>query len=117
MATCLDVAHATYPAEFKGERITPPEGASLRPAFLSKPIDRRRPLVWEHEGNRALRSGKWKIVSRENRPWELYDIEADRPESHDLASKHPRRVADMARQWEEWAARAHVLPLGAWRGK
>jgi arylsulfatase len=117
MATCLDVAHATYPSHFKGQPITPAEGASLRPAFLGKPIARRTPLVWEHEGNRALRSGKWKIVSRENRPWELYDVEADRPESHDLASQHPRRVTDMARQWEDWAARAHVLPLGAWRGK
>ncbi len=117
MATCLDVAQATYPSHFKGQPITPPEGASLRPAFLGKPIARHGPLVWEHEGNRALRSGKWKIVSRENRPWELYDVEADRPESHDLASRHPRRVTDMARQWEDWAARARVLPLGAWRGK
>ena len=85
-------------------------------AFNGQALARTQPIFWEHEGNRALRSGKWKIVSRENRPWELYDVEADRPESHDLASKHPRRVADMARQWEEWAARAHVLPLGAWRG-
>lgn len=117
LATCLDVAHAPYPTQRHGHAIVPHEGTSLAPAFHGQRIPRSQPLAWEHEGNRALRDGKWKIVAREHRPWELYDIVNDRSESRDLASQHPGRVQRMASQWETWAARAHVLPLGAWRGK
>jgi arylsulfatase len=117
MATCVDLAGATYPAQFAGETIQPMEGASLRPAFRGEPLQRTRPLVWEHEGNRAIRDGRWKLVAKENQPWELYDLDVDRSESHDLAAQHPDRVQRMTADWDAWAARAHVLPLGAWRGK
>ena len=42
--------------------------------------------------------------------WELYDMEADRTELHDLAAQQPERVADMKRQYEAWAQRCGVLP-------
>ena len=48
---------ATYPAEYRGEKIKPLEGISLRPAFAGQPLHRTQPLVWEHEGNRAIRDG------------------------------------------------------------
>jgi len=117
MATCLDAAGATYPTEFRGEKINPLEGTSLRPLFTGQAIERLRPLVWEHEGNRAVRDGRWKLVAEENQPWELYDVEADRSECRDLASSEPERVKALAAAWEAWAARADVLPLGTWRGK
>jgi arylsulfatase len=104
MATCLDVSGATYPA---GK--TPPEGKSLVPAFAGKPLERDL-LAWEHEGNRAIRVGKWKLVARHDAPWELYDIDADRAELHDLASANPERVKELAAKWDEWAKRTHVLP-------
>ncbi len=116
MATCVDLAGATYPGTLGGESIQPMEGASLRPAFRGEPLQRTRPLVWEHEGNRAIRDGRWKLVAKENQPWELYDLDVDRSESHDLAAQHPDRVQRMTADWDAWAARAHVLPLGAWRG-
>ncbi len=117
MATCLDVAGAKYPAEFRGEKIKPLEGASLRPVFAGKSIARAKPLVWEHEGNRALRDGKWKLVAKENQPWELYDLDVDRGEQRNLAAAESERVQKMSAQWDAWAARCDVLPLGAWRAK
>jgi len=117
MATCLDVAGAKYPSEYGGQKIKPLEGASLRPAFAGRKIKRARPLVWEHEGNRAIRDGRWKLVAKENQPWELYDLNADRGETHDLGSAEPKRVKTMAAAWDAWAARANVLPLGTWRAK
>ena len=116
MATCVDIADATYPREFKGEQIPPMEGVSLQRAFTGRSIKRKEPLFWEHEGNRAVRDGKWKLVARENQPWELYDMEKDRTEMNDLAKKNPSKVRELAADWDAWAARANVLPLGQWRG-
>ncbi|MSU48945.1 MAG: arylsulfatase [Opitutus sp.] len=110
MATCVDLAGATYPENFHGERITPLEGVSLRPAFAGKSLRRVRPIFWEHEGNRAIRIGEWKLVSKHPGGWELFDVEADRSESTDLATRHPARVKDMAAQWETWATRVGVRP-------
>jgi arylsulfatase len=80
-------------------------------------VKRSQPLFWEHEGNRAVRDGKWKLVAKENQPWELYDMERDRTEQHNLASSEPVKATDLATKWDAYAARANVLPLGAWRGK
>ncbi len=110
MATCLDVAGAKYPETVQDRKITPLEGKSLLPAFAGKPIERDG-LFWEHEGNRAVRSGKWKLVAKAPAgKWELYDMEADRTEMHDLAAKEPERVRELKAKWEAWAKRAHVLP-------
>ena len=117
MATCVDLAGATYPAEIDGRKIKPREGVSLRPAFNGEPLARTQPLFWEHEGNRAVREGDWKLVAKEYRPWELYNIAADRAESRDLAASEPSRAKDLAAKWDAYAARADVLPLGAWRAK
>ena len=115
MATCVELSGAAYPREFKGERIQPLEGRSLRPLFAStseRPSfpGAPRPIFWEHEGNRAIRLGPWKLVSKHPGGWELYDIGADRSEQHDLAAKHPDRVREMSAQWDAWAHRAGVLP-------
>jgi arylsulfatase len=110
MATCLAAAGAAYPAEFNGAKILPLEGRSLLPALAGQPIERDG-LFWEHEGNRAVRVGPWKLVAKERTgPWELYDLAADRTEMHNLAAEQPERVRDLATQWESWARRAPVLP-------
>jgi len=115
MATCVDLAGAKYPVENKGEKIVPMQGVSLRRAFQGKSLDRKEPIFWEHEGNRAVREGKWKLVAKEDKPWELYDMEADRTEMNDLSEKFPEKVKELASKWDGWAARANVLPLGAWK--
>jgi arylsulfatase len=62
-----------------------------------------------------VREGKWKLVAMEDQPWELYDMESDRTEMHNLAAQQPERVRRMATAWDEWAKRAQVLPLGTWK--
>ena len=111
MATCVDVSGVQYPREFKGESIQPYEGVSLRTAFNGKSIERHQPIFWEHEGNRALRDGKWKLVAKGPAgPWELYDIEADRTELNNLAHQFSERTKSLVSQWETWAKRTKVLP-------
>ena len=110
MATCVEVAGAKYPAEHKDKKIQPMEGRSLTLAFEGKPIEREA-IYWENEGNRAVRMGKWKLVAKgRTGPWELYDMEADRTELHDLAAKDPARVRRMAAAWQKYAERTGVIP-------
>jgi arylsulfatase A-like enzyme len=110
MATCLDVAGTTFPETKNGHHVLPPEGKSLVPAFANKPIDRDA-IYWEHEGNRAIRVGDWKLVAKgPGAKWELYDMAADRTELHDLASGHADTVTELRHKWEAWAERANVLP-------
>jgi arylsulfatase A-like enzyme len=109
MATIVDVTGATYPREYNGNKILPLEGESLVPSFSSR-YGGRGPLFWEHEGNAAVRVGKWKLVRKYPGPWELYDMEADRTEMHDLAAQHPERVRDMLEQYKIWVNRCGVIP-------
>lgn len=115
MATCVDLAGATYPTEFNGEKIKPLEGVSLAPAFAGRPLARKQPLFWEHESNRAVRDGRWKLVAMEDKPWELYDMTADRTEMNNLVAQHPEKVRELSAAWDAWAVRADVLPLGSWK--
>jgi len=110
MATCLDLAEAEYPREIAGRTIQPLEGVSLRPALAGQPLRRTQPLFWEHEGNRAVRDGDWKLVAKHRGDWELYDLAADRTEMHDLAAQQPDRTKQMAEQWQAWADRVGVAP-------
>jgi arylsulfatase len=109
MATILEVTGAPYPSTYDGNAILPCEGESLVPSFNSA-YNARGPLFWEHEGNAAIRIGKWKLVRKYPGQWELFDMEADRTEMHDLAAQHPERVADMSKQYAAWAQRCGVIP-------
>ena len=112
MPTCLELAGASYPKKYNGHTITPLEGTCLLPAFNNEPLNRREPIYWEHEGNRAIRDGKWKLVARSvEGPWELYDMEADRTEMHDLSGAHPEIAKALADAWQRYAERAEVFPL------
>ncbi|HSY19739.1 MAG TPA: arylsulfatase [Candidatus Acidoferrales bacterium] len=109
MATCLDAAGAPYPTTYGGHTILPPEGRSLLPVFKGGTRE-DHPIFWEHEGNRAVRLGKWKLVTRYPGGWELYDMEADRTELNNLAAAHPEKVAELAALYDAWAKRCNVLP-------
>jgi len=110
MATCLDVGRARYPETFRGEKITPLEGRSLRAVLEGGRRPGHEEMYWEHEGNRAIRQGRWKLVSRHPDHWELYDMEADRTELRDLAPANPQKAAELAARYERWAARTGVVP-------
>lgn len=110
MATCVEVGGAKYPA---GK--IPMEGESLVAAAKGRK-QRQRPLFWEHEGNRAVREGDWKLVSRYPGDWELYNLREDRTEMTNLAGREAERVARMKRLYEDWAKRCNVLPWEEARG-
>ena len=112
MATAVDVAGAEYPTTYHGGKaIKPMEGKSLAPTFEGKQI-KREALYWEHEGNRAIRAGDYKLVAKGGKgAWQLYNIAKDRSEQNDLAQQQPERVKELAAMWQAYAERANVLPL------
>ena len=111
MATCLDVAGVPYPVKAKSGEAPPVlAGTSLCPIFEDRTRTDRGPMFWEHEGNAAMRDGKWKLVSRFPDAWELHDMEADRTELHNLAELYPGRVKQMASTYAAWAKRVDVQP-------
>lgn len=109
MPTILEATGAAYPVRHAGHDIAPLEGRSLLPALRGRSSPDGT-LYWEHTGNAAIRSGRWKLVRDYPKDWELYDIERDRTELHDLAAAHPEIVRDLAARWQDWADRVGVLP-------
>jgi arylsulfatase A-like enzyme len=119
MPTCLEIAGISYPEEFNGRETIPPEGLSLVPLLAGKKLNRKY-LFWEHEANRAIRIGSWKLVSKVETPmvftpedennWELYDLEKDPTEMNNLAGKYPGKVRKMADNWEKTAVRTQAKP-------
>jgi len=112
MATCLDAADAEYPGTYQGNSIQALDGKSLLPVF-----DRDQPvhsfLCWEHHGNRAIRKGDWKLSAVHGKEWELYDLTSDRTETRNVASQHPRFVAELSSIYRDWAKDCGVLPVEA----
>jgi arylsulfatase len=109
MPTFAELAGATYPKERAGNPVPPMEGKSLASVFQGSSLGPRT-LFWEHEGNRAVRLGDWKLAALNGKPWEFYDMSRDRTETTDLADKNPAKASELRAEWDRWAARANVLP-------
>jgi len=90
------------------------EGKSIVAMLKGNAGNPKRTFYWEHEGYRAIRDGKWKLVesAEPNSHWELFDMEADRIESNDLAVTHPEIVRDLNAKYDRWAARCGVIDHG-----
>jgi arylsulfatase len=110
MPTLLELAGASHPRAREGRPAREPRGESLVPVLRGGGRE-RGPIFWEHQGNRAVRDGRWKLVSRWRHGWELYDLEADRTELRNLAAARPDRVRELATLYEDWAKGAGV---GLW---
>ena len=88
------------------EDVSEKDGIDLAPILLGTgKAPERDSLYWEFHsrgGLQALRSGKWKALrsgahADAEAPIELYDLESDPAEEHDVAAAHPEVVARMDR--------------------
>jgi arylsulfatase len=117
MATFVDAGEAQYPERADGERIIPMQGRSLLPLISGTERHYDRSIFWEHEGNRAMRHGPWKLVRKFPGEWELYNMDDDRTELRNLAADRAPLLQEMASEWELWAKQAGVLPWDEVRKK
>jgi len=109
--TFYDIAGAKYPSTYDGHKINPLIGQSLTGLlFKGEPINRAKPLFWELWGNRAMREGKWKLVSSfPANHWELYDLDTDRGETINLAAKYPDVVKKLSLEYLTWVNENNVV--------
>ncbi|WP_020529628.1 arylsulfatase [Flexithrix dorotheae] len=110
MPTCVELAETTYPDEYHGNKILPMEGKSLLPLIKNGKREDHEALFWEHEGNKAVRVGDWKLVaSFPEEVWRLYNVKEDRIEMKDLSSENPEKGKELTEKYEAWANRVGVV--------
>jgi arylsulfatase len=112
MATSLEIARAAYPKEYNGNSILPYEGKSILPVLRTGKRESHPVIGFEHFNEKALMSNDgWKIVQPGKKAeWELYNLNTDRTEMHNMATTYPEKLNRMISQYEEWARRTMVYP-------
>lgn len=117
--TLLELAGVSYPETYQARPVTALRGTSLLP-LLAKPSaqlhshDTQFRLGEELFGRKSMRDGKWKAY-QEPEPfgtgeWQLYNLENDPGEAHDLAASNPDVVARLAAAWQDYADEVGVIP-------
>jgi arylsulfatase len=115
MATCLELSGAVYPKTYNGNEIIPLEGKSFLSVLKTGKRDKRHEIIgFEHFREKALIADDgWKIVQRPRNgewEWELYDLNTDRTEMHNVAVQHPDKVKQLVEQYRAWMERCMVVP-------
>lgn len=97
-ATALEIAGIDY----KQDQAL--DGASLLPVFtdsLEEPIHDK--LCWRSGYNRAIRSGKWKLITDDlSGNNALYDLSTDKEERVNLFDDKPEVVEKLTKQHQDW---------------
>jgi arylsulfatase A-like enzyme len=133
--TILKAVGVELPATLNDIRQAPLEGVPMNYTFDDASAPTTHPTQYfEMLGNRAIVDGKWKAVTYHGRKpwenlaawgfdedhWELYDLEADPAECHDLMEgrdtanlKDPmvKKTIELVGQWWAEAGKHNVLPL------
>ncbi|MGB5228103.1 MAG: arylsulfatase [Eudoraea sp.] len=109
--TLYDIAKINYPPEFNGNSLFPLKGKSLL-SFISGKAEviHTNDYVFglEHSGNTMLRKGQWKITNFSDpfslSAFELYNLDEDLGEMHDLKTSHPEKYQEMYQEWTNFAS-------------
>lgn len=126
-ATILDVTNTPFQEEIDGHKQISLDGISLKYSFDEPAApDQHTEQYYELFGNRAIYQNGWKAVTIhgnrmpwitnsisafENDVWELYNINEDFSESHNLAADYPEKLDSLKARWDELAWKNNVYPL------
>ncbi len=117
--TILGVLGIEAPEVYKGVGQLPIHGVSLAYTFDAPHAPTRKQVQhYELLGDRAIWHQGWKAVARHEKGadfeldrWELYHLDEDFSECHDLAEKHPEKLRELVERWWAEAGAFDVLPL------
>ena len=123
LPTVLDATGTKALTELDGHAIQAVQGESFLPLLQNQNWQRQVPVYFEHEGNAAVRDGAFKLVKLHGGDWELYDMEADRTELHNIATGNDAIIKDLQTRYQHWADEKGVLDwnvalpvlLNAWK--
>lgn len=129
--TLYEVCGITAPRELNGVQQKDIEGVSFAFSFDQADAEsRRRTQYFELGCNRGLYHDGWMASAPSFAPWEpnraddwtpdkqvweLYKLDEDFSQAHDLAQQHPEKLRQLQDLWWAEASRYSVLPLD-WRG-
>lgn len=111
LPTVLDLAGIPHPGtSFRGREVVAPRGKSWVPYLKGEAAavhpEGQDVTGWELFGQRAIRKGKWKAVfipaPLGKEEWELYNIDEDPGENHDLAEQKPEVLVQLLEEWEKY---------------
>lgn len=109
LPTILEATGAAALTELGGNAIQSLQGESFLPLVQGAEWRRQQPILFEHEGNCAIRSGPFKLVRKYGHSWELYDMDADRTELNDLAGRNNPVEVELKAQYHDWAQKTCVM--------
>lgn len=125
--TIVEAAGLKMPTVVNGVPQQRVDGVSLVYAFdAPRAPERHTQQYFEMLGNRAIYSNGWMASTTPGRlpwklggsgglptdyKWELYDLDHDFSQGHDLAASEPVRLAALQSLWMQEAQRNNVLPL------
>jgi arylsulfatase len=120
--TILDVVGLEMPTVYRGVEQYPLNGVSMRYSFdaADAPTTKKR-QYFSMLGTRGIWQDGWKAAALhapisgkghfDQDRWELYHVDADRAEAHNLADEHPEKLQELIAAWFEEAEANFVLPL------
>lgn len=120
MTTLVDLTGATYPTTRAGHKVPPMEGISLLPILKGQAVKHVKPTIVEHEGNKMVRNGDWKIVQEYKEPeWRLYNLKKKPTEMKNLAEQEPKILRQMIADYQELARHIGIeseieFKIGKW---
>ena len=120
LPTCLEIAGARYPAEFRGTQTEPLDGRSLLPILKGESMPPPEYLFFNDKGQQGVvYEGRWKLLiepgwyvltSKEpGTGYELYDLENDPAETRNLAQAHPERVERLRKACADWQRECGIV--------
>ncbi len=99
LPTLLELANVEGPQKESPNSL---DGVSILPLLIEGKGLCPRTVFWRKGRNLAARSGDWKIVVPENDQLQLYNLDPDISESHDIAELHQERANKLMAELAEW---------------
>lgn len=121
--TLLEIIQAKAPETYRGHEMKPMEGTSFAYTFNdAKSPTQKKEQYYELEANRAFVEDGWKIAAYrsvsmkdsqkyDETKWELFNLNEDFSEAHDLSAQYPEKVKELEKKWWKAAEAHNVLPL------
>jgi arylsulfatase A-like enzyme len=127
--TIYEIAGVPFPEEVDGVKQLPLEGQSFADSFTDPSAkSRHTKQYFEMVGNRGIYKDGWWAGARHvvpwttltgegflkeigQHPWELYNLNDDYSQAHDLAQKNPEKLKELVELFDAEAKRNNVYPL------